>query len=76
MSIESFPRVKIGGNARMMMGTCGSQESKHGEVVEELIKMRDGYIEIKYICFLIGMRLEQGNSFTLCKAVVIGPRAR
>ena len=59
----------------MMMETCRSRESKNGVVVKESMRNERRIYETNAFAF-IGVRLERGNSFTLRKAVVIGPRVR
>ena len=51
------------------------EDQKHGEVVKESMRMREGYLYKRYTFAFKDVRLDRGTSFTLCEAVVIGPRS-
>ena len=43
--------------------------------MKESMRMREGYLYKRNMFAFKDMRLDRGTSFTLCEAVVIGPRS-
>ena len=51
------------------------EDQKHGEVVKESMRMREGYYYKRYTFAFKDLQLDRGTSFTLCEAVGIGLRS-